>query len=81
MCECKHSLVRIAISRSMEREGEREERTTITVSRSIKDRFLEFVGAPKRFENADVALTTLLDNFESKDKKKLEETVDGVHSS
>jgi hypothetical protein len=67
----------------MEREGEREERTTITVSRSIKDRFLEFVGAPKRYDNADEALTTLLDNFESKDKrgKLQEETVDGVHAN
>jgi predicted metal-dependent hydrolase len=62
----------------MEREG----RTTITVSRSIKDRFLEFVGAPKRFGNADEALTTLLDSYETKDKrgKLQEETVDGVHS-
>jgi len=61
---------------------EREERTTITVSRSIRDRFLEFVGAPKRFENADEALTTLLDNFDANDKraKGKEETVDGVHS-
>jgi hypothetical protein len=61
---------------------EREERTTITVSRSIKDRFLEFVGAPKRFENADEALTTLLDNFDANDKraKGKEEIVDGVHS-
>jgi hypothetical protein len=62
---------------------EREERTTITVSRSIKDRFLEFVGAPKRFGNADEALTTLLDNFEANDKraKGKEEIVDGVHSN
>jgi len=61
---------------------EREERTTITVSRSIKDRFLEFVGAPKRFENAGEALTTLLDNFDANDKraKGKEEIVDGVHS-
>jgi hypothetical protein len=61
---------------------EREERTTITVSRSIKDRFLEFVGAPKRFENADEALTTLLDNFDANDKraKGKEEIVDGAHS-
>jgi len=62
---------------------EREARTTITVSRSIKDRFLEFVGAPKRFENADEALTALLDNYDGKDKraKVQEEIVDGVHSN
>ena len=64
----------------MEREGEREEQTTITVSRSIKNRFLEFVGAPKRFDNADEAMTALLDSYETKDKKLKEEMVDGVHS-
>ena len=64
----------------MEREGEREEQTTITVSRSIKNRFLEIVGAPKRFDNADAAMTALMDSYETKDKKLKEEMVDGVHS-
>jgi hypothetical protein len=62
-------------------EGEGRTTTTITVSRAIKDRFLDFVGAPKRFKNADLAMTALLDNYENKDRGKLEETVDGVHSS
>jgi len=66
----------------MEQEGEQGERTTITVSRSVKDRFLEFVGAPKRYVNADEALVALLDSFEGKEKRGRgqEETVDGVHS-
>ena len=63
-------------------EGEGQRLTTITVSRAIKARFLEFIGAPKKFKNADQAMTALLDNFENKDTRgKLEETVDGVHSS
>ena len=64
-------------------EGEGRTLTTITVSRAIKDRFLDFVGAPKRFRNADQAMTALLDNFENKDtrgKACLEEMKDGVQS-
>ena len=45
-------------------------RTTITVSRETKDRFLEFIGAPKRFPGADEAMTALLDKFESEDGKE-----------
>ncbi len=63
-------------------EGEGRTTTTITVSSAVKDRFLEFVGAPKRFKNADLAMIALLDNYEAKDARgKQEETVDGVHSS
>ncbi len=64
-------------------EGEGRTTTTITVSSAVKDRFLEFVGAPKRFKNADLAMTALLDNYENKDSRgKLEEKVNGgVHSS
>lgn len=64
----------------MEGEG----RTTITVSRTIKDRFLEFIGAPKKYKSADHALSALLDNYENKDikpKNNLEESTDGMHST
>jgi hypothetical protein len=65
-------------------EGEGRKTTTITVFRATKDRFLEeIVGAPKRFKNADLALTALMDNFVNKDKAKptVEESGDGVQSS
>lgn len=62
-------------------ESEGRTTTTITVSRGIKARFLEFVGAPKRFKNADLAMTALLDTYENKDTPSgKEEKVDGVHS-
>jgi hypothetical protein len=44
---------------------EGSERTTITVSRKTKDRFLRFIGAPKRFQGADAAMKALLDRYES----------------
>jgi hypothetical protein len=50
----------------MECEG----RTTITVSRAVKDRFLGFIGAPKKFSSADEALIALLDQYESEDGKE-----------
>lgn len=43
-------------------------RTTITVSRVIKDRFLGYVGAPKRFSSADEALAALLDLADGKEE-------------
>ena len=64
----------------MSREGKAEKRTTITMTQATKDRFLEFVGAPKKYESADKALSVLLDAFEARDKKVLEEMVNGVHS-
>ena len=45
-------------------------RTTITVSRETKDRFLEFIGAPKRFPGADEAMRALLDQYKSEDGKE-----------
>ena len=45
-------------------------KTTITVSRVVKDRFLAFVGAPKRYPSADEALVALLNCFERREKKK-----------
>lgn len=43
--------------------GEEMDQTTITVSRAVKTRFLKFIGIPKKFSNADDALTALLDNY------------------
>jgi len=52
------------------------------VARAIKNRFLEeIIGAPKRFKNADEAMTALMDAYEGKGKSDLEETGNGVHSS
>jgi len=45
-------------------------RTTITVSKETKDRFLKFVGAPKRFPGADEAMQALLDRNKSEDGKE-----------
>lgn len=56
-------------------------RTTITVSRKVKNRFLKFIGAPKRYSSADEALVALLDRFDGKGEKLiLEETKHGVRS-
>jgi len=66
MLECKHSYPLKTITLLMECEG----RTTITVSRAVKDRFLGFIGAPKKFSSADEALIALLDQYESEDGKE-----------
>lgn len=63
------------------REGGTDKRTTISVSQATKDRFLEFIGAPKRYESADKALSVLLDAFKAKENNVLEEKADGVHST
>lgn len=42
-------------------------RTTITVARSVKNRFLrKIIGAPKKFKSADEAMTALMDKYEEK---------------
>ena len=61
----------------MEGEG----RTTITVSRKVKNRFLKFIGAPKKYTSADEALVALLDRFDGKGEQSiLEETKHGARS-
>ena len=46
--------------------GEEDGQTTITVSKKIKNRFLEeVIGAPKRFSNADEAMKALMDRYQS----------------
>lgn len=59
------------------------DRTTITVSRKVKNRFLRFVGAPKKYDSADEALVALMDKWDGKGEVRSasEGRSDGVKSS